>query len=81
LLRRLTHWGEQLFGKAAEEQAPDQVDVARGGFDDRSPTRGSQPDLRRPPIRSSQIAVNQSAALHSLGVVRQAAPLPTDLGR
>jgi hypothetical protein len=62
----LAHWGEQLFGQAAEEQVTDQVDVARGGFDDGSPTPGSQPNLRRPPIRCSEAALDQSAALHSL---------------
>ena len=36
----LAHWGEQLFGQAAEEEAPDQVDVARGGLNDRSPAPG-----------------------------------------
>ena len=77
----LAHGGEQLFGQATKEQVTDQVDVARRGFDDRSPTPGSQPDLRRPPIRCSEVALHQSAALHSPGVVRQAAPLPTDLGR
>ena len=77
---RLAHWGEQLFWQAAEEQIPDEVDVARGGFGDRSATPGGQPDLRRPPIRCGQVALDQSATLHSLGVVRQATPFPTDLG-
>ena len=77
----LAQWGEQLLRQAAEEHVSNQVDVARGRVDDRSPTPGGQPDLRRPPIRGSQVALDESAALHSLGVVRQAAPLPTDLGR
>jgi hypothetical protein len=77
----LGQWGELLFGQAFEEQVSDQVDVARSGFDNRSPTPGSQPNLGRPPIRCSEVALDHSPALHSLGVVRQAAPLPTDPGR
>jgi hypothetical protein len=33
----LAHRGEQRFGQAAEEQMPDQVDMARGGFDEGAP--------------------------------------------
>jgi hypothetical protein len=36
-LECLAHWGEELFGQATKEQVTNQVDVARGGFDDRSP--------------------------------------------
>ena len=77
----LAQWGEELFGQATEKQVTDQVDVARSCFDDRSPTPRSQPNLRRPPVRCSEVALHQSAALHSLGVMRQAAPLPSDLSR
>ena len=76
----LAQWGEQLFGQAAKEEVPNEVDVARGGFHDGSLAVGSQPDFSRPPIRGSNVAVDQTAALHSLGVMRHAAPLPSDLG-
>lgn len=78
---RLAQWGEPLFGQAFEEQVSDQVDVARSGFDDRSPAPGSQLNLRHAPIRCSKVALDHSPALHSPGVMRQAAPLPTDPGR
>ena len=76
----LAQWGEQLFGQAGKEEAPNEVDVARGGFDDGSLAVGSQPDFSSPPIRGSNVALDQTAALHSLGVMRHAAPLPSDLG-
>ncbi len=76
----LAQWGEQLFGQAAKEEVPDQVDVAGGGVDDGSLAVGSQPDFGRPPIRGSNVALDQTAAFHSPGVMRHAAALPTDLG-
>jgi len=76
----LGQWGELLFGQAFEEQVSDQVDVASGGFDDRSPTPGSQPDLRRPPIRCSEVALDHSPALHSLGVGETGDSAPTRSG-
>jgi hypothetical protein len=74
-------WGEELSRQASEEQMPDQVDVAGGGFDDGSPACGGQLDLGRPPVARGEVALHQAAAFHSPGVMRQAAPLPTDLGR
>src|SRR5205807_1755244 len=75
----VAQWGEQFFGQASKEQPPDQVDVAGGGCDDRSPAVGSQPDFGRPPVVGGEAALNQAAAFHSPGVMRQAAALPTDL--
>ncbi len=76
----LAQWGKQLFGQAAKEEVPNEVDVAGGGFDDGSMAVGSQTDFSRPPIRGSNVAPDQTAALHSPGVMRNAAPLPPDLG-
>ena len=76
---RLAQWGDQLFGQAAEEEATNEVDVAVGGLDDGSLPIGSQPDFGRPPIRGGHIAADQTAALHSLGVMRYPAALPSDL--
>lgn len=73
-------WSKQVLGQSAEEQAPDQVDVTRGCPDDRSPAIGRQFDLRRPPIVRCEVELDQTASFHTLGVMRQAAPLPTDLG-
>ncbi len=36
----LAHRGEERFGKAAEKEVPDQIDMASGGFDDGAPTPG-----------------------------------------
>ena len=77
----LAQWGEQFFGQASKEQPPDQVDVAGGGGDDRSPAVGSQADFGRPPVLGCQAALDQTTAFHAPGVMRQAAPLPTDQGR
>jgi hypothetical protein len=77
----LAQWGKQLFRQASEEQAPDQIDVTGGGSDDRSPAIGSQTDIGRPPVSGCQVALDQTTALHSPGVMRQSAPFPTDLGR
>ena len=77
----LAQWGQQLFAQAAEEEVPNEVDVAGGGADDGLLAVGSQPDFSRPPIRGGNLALDQTAALHSPGVMRHSAPLPSDLGR
>jgi hypothetical protein len=76
----LAQWCEQVLGQAPKEEAPNQVDVARRGLHDGSLAAGSQPDFSPPPVRGSNVAPDQTAALHSLGMVRHAAPLPSDLG-
>ena len=73
--------GRAALWQASKEQPPDQVDVAGDGCDDRLPAVGSQPDFGRPPVVGCEAALNQAAAFHSPGVMRQAATLPTDVGR
>ncbi len=41
---------------------PNQVDVARGGFDNGSVAVGSQPNFGRPPVRGSNLALDQTTA-------------------
>jgi hypothetical protein len=65
----LAQWGEQLFGQTDKEQRSNEGDVARGCFDDGSSAFGGQPDFGCPPVRGSDIALDEAAALHPLGVM------------
>ena len=78
---RLAQRDEEVFGQASEEKATHKVDVTGGGFAYRPPAVAGQFDLGRPPVPGGKVAFDQAATLHSSGVMGQAAPLPTDLGR